>query len=140
MKEKLTFEGEVIFIDKVVHFEIPADDLARAKRFYAENFGRNIFDAAMPGMEYLMVNTVATDEKNLPQEAGAINGGMMKRQYPGETPVLVVSVANLDESLAKVTASGAKVVMPKMPVGEMGLYARVTDTEGNVIGLWQDLN
>lgn len=27
--------------------------------------------------------------------------------------------------------------MTKMEVGEMGYYARVSDTEGNVIGIWE---
>ena len=27
--------------------------------------------------------------------------------------------------------------MPKMEVGQFGSYARVSDTEGNIIGLWQ---
>jgi len=26
-----------------------------------------------------------------------------------------------------------------MKIGEFGLYARVSDTEGNVIGIWQTL-
>ena len=28
--------------------------------------------------------------------------------------------------------------MNKAAVGAMGFYARVTDTEGNIIGVWQD--
>ncbi len=126
-------------MDSVVHFEIPADDTARAQKFYSDVFGWNIVKAPMPGMEYFMVYTTPTDDKQTPAKPGAINGGMQKRMAPGESPVLVVSVANLDEALAKATASGAVVVMPKMQVADMGLYARITDTEGNTIGLWQDL-
>ncbi len=29
--------------------------------------------------------------------------------------------------------------MDRIKVGDMGLYARVTDTEGNLIGVWQDI-
>lgn len=28
--------------------------------------------------------------------------------------------------------------MSKMAVGDMGYYARVKDTEGNIIGVWED--
>lgn len=126
-------------MDSVVHFEIPADDTERAQKFYTDVFGWNIVKAPMPGIEYFMVSTTPTDDKQMPAKPGAINGGMQKRMAPGESPVLVVSVANLDEALAKATASGAVVVMPKMQVADMGLYARIKDTEGNVIGVWQDL-
>jgi len=27
--------------------------------------------------------------------------------------------------------------MPRMEIGDFGLYARVADTEGNIIGIWQ---
>lgn len=64
----------------------------------------------------------------------------MKRQTPGEQPVIVISVPNLDESLALATKNGATVLMPKMQIADMGLYARIKDTEGNVIGVWQDLS
>ncbi len=40
---------------------------------------------------------------------------------------------------AGLQAAGATVVMDARPVGEIGTYARITDTEGNVIGVWQDL-
>lgn len=126
-------------MDSVVHFEIPADDTARAQKFYTDIFGWNIVKAPMPDMEYFMVTTTPTDDKHMPTKPGSINGGMMKRMVPGETPVIVVSVASLDESMTKAQASGATVVMPKMAVADMGLYARIKDTEGNVIGVWEDL-
>ena len=34
---------------KVVHFEIPADDLDRAKSFYGTVFGWQLFTMEMPG-------------------------------------------------------------------------------------------
>jgi predicted enzyme related to lactoylglutathione lyase len=124
-------------MDKVVHFEIPADNLDRAKKFYQSLFGWQITD--IPEMNYTIVNTVPVDENNMPKEPGAINGGMLKRNHAGEQPVIVINVSSVDEYLKKVEKAGGKTVMPKVQVGEMGLYARVTDTEGNVIGLWEHL-
>lgn len=126
-------------MDSVVHFEIPADDVARAEKFYKNLFGWDIHDSGMPGMQYLIVHTGETDKKGMLKKPGAINGGMMKRSHPGETPVLVIDVKNLDAKLKEVVSEGGKIVMPTMEVGKMGLYAKVTDPEGNVIGIWQDI-
>ena len=44
---------------KVVHFEIPADDLPRAKKFYSTVFGWSTSE--MPEMEYVMLGTAESD-------------------------------------------------------------------------------
>ena len=126
-------------MDKVVHFEVPADNVERAQKFFGDVFGWEIHKAPLDTSDYYFVHTVETDDKGMPKESGAINGGMMKRQSPSESVVIVLSVASLQRSLDKVEEAGGKVVTPEMKVGDMGLYARVTDTEGNVIGLWQNL-
>lgn len=124
-------------MDKVVHFEIAAEDMARAEKFYGEAFGWKMHP--MPEMSYTIVNTVETDEKGMPQSAGAINGGIMLKNETAPYPIVVIKVASIEESLKKIEAVGGKMVMPTQPVGDMGLYARVRDTEGNIIGVWQDL-
>jgi predicted enzyme related to lactoylglutathione lyase len=43
----------------------------------------------------------------------------------------------VDTSVKKVEAAGGKVVTPKTPIPGMGAFARVADTEGNVIGLFE---
>ncbi|OGK13877.1 glyoxalase [Candidatus Roizmanbacteria bacterium RIFCSPHIGHO2_02_FULL_37_15] len=126
-------------MDKVVHFEIEADDLDRAQKFYQEIFGWEIQNVSAPGMEYRLINTVETDEKQMPKEAGAINGGLQKKTGQSKGVVIVIDVKSIDETLKKVQERGSKIVMPKTQVGDMGLYARVTDTEGNVIGIWEDV-
>jgi predicted enzyme related to lactoylglutathione lyase len=120
-------------MDKVVHFEIPAEDMNRAKKFYKDIFGWELVD--IPGMEYTIVRTVAVDSENMPKEPGAINGGIAKKSTKDETPVLVIDVPSIDGYIKKITAAGGKVVRPKMTVMDMGFYARVTDSEGNVIGI-----
>lgn len=124
-------------MDKVVHFEIPGDDMPRMKGFYSAVFGWKMSD--VPDMEYALVTTVPTGEDMMPTESGAINGGMMKRQVAGEQPIIVVSVASVDESLKKIESAGGSVVLPKMKVGDMGWYARVMDTEGNIVGIWENI-
>ncbi len=51
-------------MDKVVHFEIPADDLARANKFYSNLFGWKINQVSQ--FNYAIINTVKTDEKEMP--------------------------------------------------------------------------
>ena len=125
----------MITMNKVVHFEIPYDDQQRAQKFYQEVFGWQI--NKFPNMDYYLVTTTPSDENMRPKEPGAINGGLLKKDPTGEHPVLVIDVPSIDEHIKKIESAGGKVVMPKMEIGDFGLYARVADTEGNVIGIWQ---
>jgi predicted enzyme related to lactoylglutathione lyase len=123
-------------MDKVVHFEIPAEDLARAKGFYASIFGWELEDAR--GMDYTMVRTVAVDQQQVPTEPGAINGGMMQRSAVASSPVLTINVDSVDEALKRVEAGGGSIVRPKQEIPGMGASAYFKDTEGNTLGLWEN--
>ena len=120
---------------KVVHFEIPFDNKARAMKFYTETFDWQLTD--MPQMDYVMAQSVAVDENQMPKEPGAINGGLIPRPNEAPHPALYVDVSSIDEALKKVEAAGGKVVTPKTPIPGMGAFARIADTEGNVVGLFQ---
>ena len=48
-----------------------------------------------------------------------------------------MGVDSIDAALKKVAGAGGKVVTPKTPIPGMGAFARVTDTEGNVVGLFE---
>ena len=123
-------------MDKVVHFEIPADDQARAKAFYGSVFGWQI--RTMEEMDYTILTTTPVDEQTqMPTEPGAINGGMMKRSAETPSPVLTVGVDSVDDSLKQVEAAGGSVVTPKTAIPGMGAFAYFKDTEGNVLGLWE---
>jgi predicted enzyme related to lactoylglutathione lyase len=121
---------------KVVHFELPADDVERARTFYTDTFGWQLDD--MPELDYIWVRTVATDDRGTPAEPGAINGGMTARQDPVTGPVITIEVEDIDTALAKVVACGGRVVQERAAVGTTGFTAYIADTEGNTIGLWQN--
>jgi predicted enzyme related to lactoylglutathione lyase len=123
---------------QVVHFEIPADDVERARGFYREAFGWQL--APVPDMDYTMVTTTPSGPEGMPTEPGAINGGMLARQGPIKGPVITVDVDDMDAALKKVQQLGAKTVTGRQAVGDMGFSAYFEDTEGNVIGLWQNAN
>ena len=120
---------------KVVHFEIPFDDKARAMKFYQQTFDWKLTD--MPEMSYVIAQSVDVDDKQMPKEPGAINGGLFPRPRDAPHPTLYVDVPSIDEALQKVKASGGKVVTPKTPIPGMGAFARIADTEGNVLGLYE---
>ena len=125
-------------MDKVVHFEIPFDDKKRAHDFYSKVFGWKLQD--IPEMDYTIARTTEVDAKMMPLKTRAINGGMFKRvEGMSKTPVLVINVNNIDESLKHIEKSGGKLFSQKRNVGNMGLYALVKDTEGNIIGVWESL-
>ena len=129
-------------MDKVQHFEIPADDLARAKKFYESTFGWQTMDWPMSdGSNYVGLHTGPVDEKNMWKEPGFINGGMFKRggSFAAKGIVITPVVQDIMAAIEKVKAAGGKLVAEPKTIPDMGIYAYVEDTEGNVIGIWQDL-
>ena len=70
----------------IVHFEIPADDVDRAKKFYSDLFGwkmekwpgtedKDTSSSSSSNMEYWIISTI--DSKG---NKASVGGGMMKRQ------------------------------------------------------------
>jgi uncharacterized protein len=124
-------------MDKVVHFEIPADDVSRAKAFYGSTFGWELQDAQVEGGSYTIIRTVAVDDQQLPTEPGAINGGMMDRSPATPSPVITIQVDSIDDALKKVEAGGGTSVTPRTEIAGMGAFAYFKDPEGNTLGLWE---
>lgn len=113
----------------IVHFEIPADDVQRAQKFYKQAFGWKISDPWK--MDYFLVETRKKGEEG-------INGGLMKRKMPGQPFLNYIAVKSIDASLRKVEAAGGSVCMPKTEIGTgMGWIAAFQDTEGNMMGFHQ---
>jgi uncharacterized protein len=124
----------------IVHFEIPADDIERAKNFYTELFGWKIEkllgmdtgnSSSSSDMEYWMITT--TDEKG----NKALGGGMMKRKMPQQPNINYIGVKSVDEYASKVEKIGGKVVLSKMAVPGMGYFAVCLDTENNAFAIWE---
>jgi predicted enzyme related to lactoylglutathione lyase len=121
---------------RVVHFEIHAEKPERAISFYTTVFGWQFkkWDGPMP---YWVVKT------GDPSERG-IDGGLLQRQGPAPTGgqavngyVCTTAVSSVDEYLAKITANGGTIAVPKMPVPGIGWLAYAKDTEGNIFGILQ---
>jgi predicted enzyme related to lactoylglutathione lyase len=112
----------------IVWFEIPADNLDRAKKFYTSLFGWKI--KAIPGMaDYWHIDTGGPDDSP--------DGGMMARKQPQQAITNYINVKSVNQSVAKVIKLGGKVYMPKTPVPGMGFFAICQDPENNVFALWE---
>lgn len=122
---------------EVGHFEIPADDPARARKFYAGVFGWK--HTEVPGMDYTMVSTGPVDAEGMPKEPGSIGGGIGKRGGPLEHPVVTIMVDEITTAEKAIEKAGGKILVRKQPIGDgsMGWTGYFKDSEGNTIGLYQ---
>jgi uncharacterized protein len=111
-------------MSSIVHFEIPADDIQRAKAFYSNLFGWKI--EGIQGMDYMMIDVF-----------GAPGGGMMKRMHPDQQITEYIGVSSVDEYAAKVEKLGGKIIVPKKAVPGMGYFVICMDTENNAFGIWE---
>ena len=115
-----------------VHFEIHADDLARARAFYTALFGWT-FTEYMPDFYYLITTG--------PDSEPGINGGMVKRQ--GGTGDIVIAyvctmdVPDLDAAIARFKELGGEVAREKHAIPKIGWNFYGKDTEGNIFGMHQ---
>ena len=125
-------------LDKVIFFEIPVDNPDRARKFYQMAFGWKMNE--IPQMHYTQIGTVEADRmgvRGIPKEPGAINGGMVERRDPLNTPIIYIRVDDIDQAAARIETNGGKIIKSKSAVGNFGFAAYFKDTEGNIVGLWQ---
>ena len=114
----------------VIHFEIPADDVARLKRFYSDLFGwKMTTDPSMP--EYVMIETQT--------EGQGINGGMMKKDMPDQKVLNYILVESVDEYSRKVKKLGGTIIVPKMEIPGIGWFTVALDPEGNQFGIFETI-
>ena len=112
----------------IVWFEIPADDLGRARKFYKALFGWKINQ--FPGMaDYWHIDTGGADDTP--------DGGMMTRKHPEQPITNYINVPSVTKFMAKVKKLGGEVCMPKTAVPQMGYFAVCQDTEKNTFALWE---
>ena len=124
--------------NRVVHFEIQADDVQRAKSFYEKVFGWEVsqmMTAEQGGMDYWGLKTGADGTPG-------INGGLYQRPADKKlyTYDCTVQVENLDKSIEDVKKNGGTITSEKMEIPGVGWFAGATDTEGNKLGMMQPTN
>ena len=118
----------------VQHFEIPADDVERAIKFY-----KGVFDWSMQKLsnpedsskDYWFFET--KDENG----NKGIGGGLMKRQALEHSVTNYITVPSVDDFASRIVEAGGKVIMPKTEIPDMGFIIVFLDTENNMFGLYE---
>jgi uncharacterized protein len=121
----------------IIHFEIPANDVEKLKRFYEEVFGWKIMQASGP-IEYWVIETVPVGSNGKLVRSG-VNGGLYKKMVPESKPLNYFTVESISDFLAKIEKMGGKVTQPKQEVPEIGWIAAAEDPEGNLFALIQPI-
>jgi uncharacterized protein len=124
-------------MSRVAHFEIHADDPARAITFYENVFGWQFSKWNGP-QDYWMVKTGEPDQPG-------IDGGLMRRMGGAPTDgqavnsyVCTIMSSALDDDTNQAITNGGSVALPKMAVPGIGWLAYIKDTEGNLFGVMQE--
>ncbi len=121
----------------VIHFDIPADNVEKLRKFYTHLFGWKI--TKLPGpMEYWSIETVPVDKNGMPIRPG-VNGGMMKRASPEQKPINYIAVESVDECSRKIEDLGGKVIIGKQEVPGVGWWALAVDPEGNAFAILESM-
>lgn len=113
----------------IIHFDISADDLQRAKKFYEKLFGWSFTKFPNSPQEYFLIETAsASGEKG-------ITGGMAKREKAYQKITNFIQVNSIDKSMADVVKLGGQIMEPKTTIPNIGFIAGCKDTEDNIFGL-----
>jgi uncharacterized protein len=120
--------------NRVVHFEVHADDPRAAATWYGDVFGWRAQE--MLGGAYFLLMT---------GDGPGIDGGVMKRMGPAAASgapvnafVCTIGVDNIDAMFAKALTAGAKEALAKMAIPGVGWSAYIHDPFGNILGLHEE--
>ena len=111
----------------IVHFDVHADDVERAKKFYGRVFGWRFSQWGPPN--FFMI---ATGDEADP----GIHGAVHERPKNENRCVgfqCTIAVDDVDATARLVEAEGGKITVPKMSIPTVGELIQFSDTEGNVV-------
>jgi uncharacterized protein len=138
----MTYGGEITMskkMDPVIHFEMPAIDTERVRKFYEDAFGWQTTPLGSEMGDFVLAFTIETDpETRIPQKRGAINGGFYKREKQDQHVKLTILVDEIREAVKKIEAAGGKVLGEPFELPGVGLFCDIIDTEGNLVTINQD--
>jgi uncharacterized protein len=121
---------------RVNYFAVPADDPERAMRFYRQVFGWNFelgwqYDTPKGRESYWHIKTEHRDE-------AGINGGLTRREYPGQPIGIGVEVTGMEEILGRIEMLGGKILVDKNALPDAGCWlALCQDPEGNTFAMFE---
>ena len=114
--------------DRVVWFDLPVADLARAMRFYGAVLGIKVSEERAGDFRFAVLEHGPTG-----------NGGCLVPNAKEVSAAGILVYMNVDgrlrDALAQVEKHGGKVLKPSESVGAHGYRAIVLDSEGNRVAL-----
>ncbi len=125
----ISYTSGLIFMSRVIHFEIAANDPEKVVAFYKKTFDWVITKWDGP-TEYWLV---MTGDRAKP----GIDGGITQRRSAVADIVNTIDVPSFDEALKKVLANGGKAITPKTEVPGVGFMCYCEDIEGNKFGIME---
>ena len=114
-----------------VKFELPTDDMERAKKFYLFVFNWQF--------EQLPFNYALIDTHGKTVNPLKSNGGLSPRNEFVKSPTLIIDVDSIDETAEKIKSSGGTLLNAKEKVGDFGYSLYAKDTEGNIFCIWENI-
>ncbi len=126
-------------MNPVVHFEMPAKDRGRMRKFYESAFGWQTRQLGDEMGGYVLATTTEEGDNGRPKHPGAINGGFYQRTDDpvSQTTGIVVAVENLEESMRRAKAAGGTLHGEPQDIPGVGRFISVIDTEGNRVSMLQ---
>lgn len=113
---------------QITYIEFPADDTARASRFYSELFGWKLTEwPEFPG--YFVFSTGPT------VSAGGAIGERGKSV--GDRVRVYIEVDSIGDLVGRAPALGGKVITPRTEIVGQGWYGVILDSEGSELGLYE---
>jgi predicted enzyme related to lactoylglutathione lyase len=119
--------------NNISFFSINADDVPRARKFYAAVFGWDFEPFGPPNFYVIHTGT---------EQVTAVAGGLQERRelLRGQKMVgfeCTIAVDDIDGTMRAIEAHGGRIVAPKFHIPTVGTIAYFSDTEGNVAGISQ---
>ncbi len=111
---------------RVMHFEVHSSDPEKSMLFYHDVFGWRFNRFGQE--DYWLCSTGDAPEPG-------IDGAVILRQQESQSVVNSIVVPCVDEFCEKVSAAGGVIVVPKMPIGDVGFVSYFKDVDGNLFGL-----
>jgi predicted enzyme related to lactoylglutathione lyase len=120
--------------NSVVHFEIFASDVERARKFYERAFGWR-FEVVGPPDFYLIVAGADADP-------GLKNGLIAKRSGPAAQGSLngfrcTITVRSITASMAAIEAAGGTLRSSVAEIPDVGKVVEFADTEDNIVCIFE---
>ncbi|KAH6899643.1 hypothetical protein B0T10DRAFT_1352 [Thelonectria olida] len=130
-------------LGQITWLEVPVLEVDRAKKFYADLFGwefapepkKAVGDCVKALYFFSKGKTLNGAFMHVEEKYQVVNN---VPGNPGALPILpTLCVLDCAETLDKAASLGGKTAIPKTEIGgNMGYFARLIDSEGNMMGVW----